>query len=51
MMADASPYARALAELGTVFDRIDDAAVDRAVRAIADARHVSGFGDGRGGRQ
>lgn len=50
-MTDVTLYARALAELGAVFDRIDDAAVDRAVQAIAAARHVSVFGGGREGLQ
>ncbi len=50
-MADPSLYARALAELGAVFDRIDDDAVDHAVEVIATARHVSVFGGGREGLQ
>jgi 6-phospho-3-hexuloisomerase len=40
-------YATALGELGQVFDRLDDAAVDRAVAMIADARRVVVFGGGR----
>jgi 6-phospho-3-hexuloisomerase len=49
--AATSLYRRALAELGATFDRIDDAAVDRAVRTIAGARHVAVFGGGREGLQ
>lgn len=40
-------YATALGELGEVFDRLDDAAVDRAVAMIAEARRVVVFGGGR----
>jgi 6-phospho-3-hexuloisomerase len=40
-------YARALSELGGVFDRLDDAAVDRACALIANARRVVVFGGGR----
>ncbi|MCB1501144.1 MAG: SIS domain-containing protein [Bauldia sp.] len=40
-------YQGALAELSGVFDRIDDAAVDNAVRMIAEARTVVVFGGGR----
>ena len=40
-------YARALGELASVFERLDDAAVDRAVETIAKARHVAVFGGGR----
>jgi len=40
-------YQGALAELSGVFDRIDDAAVDSAVRLIAEARTVVVFGGGR----
>ncbi len=50
-MAGPTLYARALAELGAVFDRIDDASVDRAVSSIAAARHVCVFGGGREGLQ
>jgi 6-phospho-3-hexuloisomerase len=42
-----SLYAGALAELGAVFERIDDDAVDEAVRMIARARNVIVFGGGR----
>ncbi len=44
-------YGRALAELGAVFERVDEAAVDHAVKTIALARHVSVFGGGREGLQ
>ena len=40
-------YATALAELGQVFARQDDAAVDRAVAMIAEARRIVVFGGGR----
>ncbi len=40
-------YSQALAELSGVFDRLDDAVVDRAVRMIAEARTVFIFGCGR----
>lgn len=42
-----SLYAGALAELGAVFERIDDDAVNEAVRMIARARNVIVFGGGR----
>ena len=42
-----SLYRTALSELGGVFDRLDDSAVDRACRMIADARNVVVFGGGR----
>lgn len=44
-------YRQALEELGAVLDKIDDGAVDRAVQAIATARHVAVFGGGREGLQ
>lgn len=40
-------YQGALAELGGVFDRIDDSAVDTAVKMIAEAKTVVVFGGGR----
>lgn len=40
-------YHTALAELGQVFERLDDAAVDRAVETIAAARRIVVFGGGR----
>ena len=40
-------YGTALAELGQVFERLDDAAVDRAVTIIAEARRIVVFGGGR----
>lgn len=40
-------YRTALAELGGVFDRIDDTAVDRAVDMIAAAKKIVVFGGGR----
>jgi 6-phospho-3-hexuloisomerase len=40
-------YAQALSELSGVFDRLDDAAVDKSVRMIAEARTVFVFGCGR----
>ena len=42
-----SLYQGALAELGDVFDRIDDGAVDKAVDMIAAAKTVVVFGGGR----
>jgi 6-phospho-3-hexuloisomerase len=42
-----SLYRTALDELGGVFDRLDDARVDRAVEEIAAARRVVVFGGGR----
>ena len=44
-------YARALADLGAVFDRIDHGRVDAAVAAIAQARRVALYGVGREGLQ
>ena len=44
-------YRQALEELGTVLDRLDDAAVDRAVQTIGAVRHVSVYGGGREGLQ
>lgn len=43
----ANLYQSALAELGGVFDRIDDGAVDKAVDMIAAAKTVVVFGGGR----
>ena len=40
-------YDTALAELGQVFARLDDEAVDRAVDMIAGARRIVVFGGGR----
>jgi 6-phospho-3-hexuloisomerase len=40
-------YKAALAELSGVFDKLDDAAVDTAVKMIAGARNVIVFGGGR----
>jgi 6-phospho-3-hexuloisomerase len=40
-------YKTALAELGGVFERLNDADVDRAVQMIADANKVVVFGGGR----
>ncbi len=48
---DESLFARALQELGAVLDRVDDAAVDRTVDLIAEARTVVVFGGGREGLQ
>ncbi len=42
-----SLYATALSELAGVFERIDDAAVDRAVEMIAGAKTTVVFGGGR----
>lgn len=42
-----SLYATALSELAGVFERIDDAAVDRAADMIADAKTTVVFGGGR----
>ena len=44
-------YRQALEELGAVLDKLDDAAVDRAVETIALANHVAVFGGGREGLQ
>lgn len=46
-----SLYRAALDELGRVFDRIDDAAVERAVDEIAAARRIALYGAGREGLQ
>lgn len=46
-----SLYRQALDELGGVLDRVIDGDVDRAVRSLAAARHVSVFGGGREGLQ
>ena len=40
-------YQTALNELGAVFDRLDDAAVDKAVQMIVDAKSTVVFGGGR----
>lgn len=44
-------YSRALADLGGVFSRIDEEAVDAAVEAIAAARRIALYGVGREGLQ
>ena len=44
-------YRQALEELAAPLDRIDEAAVDRAVRTIAAARHVTVYAGGREGLQ
>ncbi len=44
-------YRQALEELAASLDRIEEAAVDRAVRTIASARHVSVYAGGREGLQ
>lgn len=44
-------YQTALAELGGVMERIDDAAVDRACTMIAGAKRLMVFGGGREGLQ
>lgn len=46
-----SIYQRALDDLAAVFNRIDDAEVDRAVAAIAAARRIALYGVGREGLQ
>lgn len=46
-----TPYRQALAELEHVFARLDDAAVDAAVAAIAGAGRVALYGVGREGLQ
>ena len=40
-------YRAALAELGSTFDRLDDADVDKAIEMIAAARRIVVFGGGR----
>lgn len=40
-------YATAMAELGSVFTRLDDTSVDQAIQMIAKARRVVVFGGGR----
>ena len=40
-------YGTALAELGQIFTRLEDAGVDRAVAMIAVARRIVVFGGGR----
>ncbi|MFO1210420.1 MAG: SIS domain-containing protein [Amaricoccus sp.] len=47
MSSDTNLYEGALAELGTVFARIDDAKVDALIDAIADAKTTVVFGGGR----
>jgi 6-phospho-3-hexuloisomerase len=47
----ASLYHKALAELGAVFERIDQHGVDKAVDAIAGARRIALYGCGREGLQ
>ena len=42
-----SDYQTALAELGTVFARLDDAQVDAVVERLARARRIVVFGGGR----
>jgi len=44
-------YDQALAELGTVFGRIDEQAVDAAVAVIAGAKRIALYGVGREGLQ
>ncbi len=44
-------YRQSLEELGRVLDKLDDAAVDRAVETIASANRVVVFGGGREGLQ
>lgn len=44
-------YRAALEDLGRVFDRLDHAAVDRAVEEIARARRIALYGVGREGLQ
>jgi 6-phospho-3-hexuloisomerase len=46
-----SPYHAALDDLARVFDRVDPAAVERAVDEIADARSIALYGVGREGLQ
>lgn len=46
-----SLYQRALDDLGRVFARIDETAVERAVAAIAGAKHIALYGVGREGLQ
>lgn len=47
----ATVYRTALDDLAEVFDRIDDAAVDRAVAEIASANRIALYGAGREGLQ
>lgn len=44
-------HARALAEIGAVFEGIDDASVEALVAELAGARHVAVYGAGREGLQ
>lgn len=44
-------YKAALADLGAVFDRIDDTGVDAAISEIAAARRIAFYGCGREGLQ
>ncbi|GJD49309.1 3-hexulose-6-phosphate isomerase [Methylobacterium crusticola] len=46
-----NPYRQALAELAGVLDRLDDAAVEDAVAALARARRIALYGVGREGLQ
>lgn len=50
-MTEPSDFRRALDELGAVLDRVDDAAVERAVDLIAEAQTIVVFGGGREGLQ
>ena len=45
------PYQEAIDDIGRVFDRIDDRAVDAAVQMMADATKIVVFGAGREGLQ
>jgi 6-phospho-3-hexuloisomerase len=46
---ETSLYRRALGELGAVFDRVDESAVDRAVQMLAEAKTVMVYACGREG--
>jgi 6-phospho-3-hexuloisomerase len=51
MLTDTVLFSRAIQDLSDAVERIDVSAVDRAVRFMCDARHVSVFGCGREGLQ
>jgi 6-phospho-3-hexuloisomerase len=51
MVTDTSLFTRAIRDLSDAVERIDDREVDRVVRLISNARHISVFGCGREGLQ
>jgi 6-phospho-3-hexuloisomerase len=51
MFTDTSLFTRAIRDLSDAVERINDREVDRVVRFISNARHISVFGCGREGLQ